>query len=280
MNSNDTETDAGKLTVDSIITVVDLMILYTIAIVETLFVILILYNIKRKNATFTTIYYYILMIGFFINALNIFMYKLTYTIETPDVYRQSIYNIIQWYNSRFIFFWNVILAFNRFTAVFFYIKHKKIWSGKSLIFIMSLLMLYPFISSSYTLGEIGCFFKNPYDCLSFFLPEFDGYITASCNIVAFALGLATAFTRKLKGQKWAKKQKFETYLLVQSFISSTLFLLYQVIDRIVSEYLKNNVETFRENLQQYITSQILLAVVNYFAQLAHLLSAILILCLS
>uniref|UniRef100_A0AC34FSA6 Uncharacterized protein n=1 Tax=Panagrolaimus sp. ES5 TaxID=591445 RepID=A0AC34FSA6_9BILA len=57
-------------------------------------------------------------------------------------------------------------------------------------------------------------------------------LTFNLTNVFFSLGLgiATALARKIKGNSWQKKQQYETYLLIQSIISTIILCFCEIVN--------------------------------------------------
>uniref|UniRef100_A0A914PBG6 Uncharacterized protein n=1 Tax=Panagrolaimus davidi TaxID=227884 RepID=A0A914PBG6_9BILA len=47
-------------------------------------------------------------------------------------------------------------------------------------------------------------------------------------VISLALGLSSALARRIKGNKWQQKQKYETYLLIQSIITTFILIVHEI----------------------------------------------------
>uniref|UniRef100_A0A914XYP6 7TM GPCR serpentine receptor class x (Srx) domain-containing protein n=1 Tax=Panagrolaimus superbus TaxID=310955 RepID=A0A914XYP6_9BILA len=154
----------------------------------------------------------------------------------------------------------MILVLNRFSGVFLWKKHRRYWSGNYFRIIFILVASYPFIIAGYMLGKAPACFALYSGSPKDFPEEAQGWadcaefqvlspIALTSNIVnvflSLVLGLATVFARKIKGNKWQQKQKYETYLLIQSLITTLILVIYEIVNE-----LSKNVNQYSEDYAQ------------------------------
>lgn len=247
---------------------------------EILCFIMLLYKFYIKTPAFSSAYYYILAIGYFYNIISTIAFDLDFIYLTSAPIKIA-FTLIQWYTTLFAGPWNTLLAFNRFTALFFWKQHSQIWSGLKLAIIHSALILYPFIINGYVLFNFECLseFWFSQNCAYFSHESQNATIYSNAIHAVFGLGygLAAALGRKLfKSPSSQAKKSYETPLLIQSIISSILFCC-----NCISNYAAVNfIENAEESLQTYITTNILIFVTNATFVLFHCSSTILLFCLS
>ena len=200
----------------------------------------------KKTQYFCTAYFYLLSIGYAVDLAGISCQLLGKFLGSASWFTVS-NNFIRWYSGLFLGPWNTLLAVNRCTAILLWNKHPKIWTGPSLIAILILALVYPFLVNGYMFKDTYCLFnREATNCESVDreLSTFE-MVSNGINVcVSAGLGIVTALSRRLNFVKGSSenKYKFETHLLIQSLISSIFFGFYCIFGILVAALVRRQKE--------------------------------------
>ena len=259
-------------TVDTIIDI----IFYAGAAFSLLLTICLIYNfLKIKNPLISTAYFKILVIGYVIDLISALTYILSSLLFPNVTAIIHINNAVQWYAKLFVGFWNTVLVLNRLTALLWWNKHERIWSGAPLAGIICILMAYPFAVNGYQLfGDLQCAFKG---CTNFVIASrnFAAIANGTNALIALILGVFTACSGRLQLSHGKTAGKLEKRLLIQSIISTILFGSSCILTATYSI-----LYPLRNNLQYSIAFDFTRDFSNLFYMIFHYSSAILLIIVS
>uniref|UniRef100_A0A914PN10 Serpentine receptor class gamma n=1 Tax=Panagrolaimus davidi TaxID=227884 RepID=A0A914PN10_9BILA len=125
--------------------------------------------------------------------------------------------------------WNTLMALNRFTAVWFWKRHSRIWRWKFVALGIFGMFMYPFILSINMIIKNSYCYIHPSDdekCEKYDIAAlFVGTISNGIHvIIAAVLGIITSLSSRCKIiSVTPETRKFEQFLLLQSIISLILY---------------------------------------------------------
>ena len=141
--------------VNAILIQIFYVVMYAGNIIMNLFFVMFVYRIYKKASNFSSAYFKLLAIEYFVNLASYYELLLLWTWGSFELktgaFLQFFFPLGQWYHYRFYAFCNLILVLNRFTGVYFWKQHKKIWNGAIFYLVIFLLFAYPFFLSGYSL---------------------------------------------------------------------------------------------------------------------------------
>uniref|UniRef100_A0A914PNG6 Serpentine receptor class gamma n=1 Tax=Panagrolaimus davidi TaxID=227884 RepID=A0A914PNG6_9BILA len=196
-----------------------------------------LYRIAKKTSPFTPPYFILLTLEYFIHALNNTYYSATQI--TTFFLNADIVMALYWFRLIFYGYCNTILVLNRFTGVFLWKQHRKIWAGYSFKAIIATTLIYPLIITYFAVSakEGSCSDALKVDECNWYklVRVISVFSNLICSLIACILGVATSLARHIKGNSWQKKQQYETNLLIQSVITSFILFTFEVLSYFYSK---------------------------------------------
>uniref|UniRef100_A0A7E4VMF8 Serpentine receptor class gamma n=1 Tax=Panagrellus redivivus TaxID=6233 RepID=A0A7E4VMF8_PANRE len=108
-------------------------------------------NFKKHDSPIKSAFFTLLAVGYVADSLNSIAWLIGDIINYDEDNHLTIFSVlIQWYASYFEGFWELVLAFNRCTALAFPVLYNKLWRGYSYAFITFIVIVFPFLCNGYT----------------------------------------------------------------------------------------------------------------------------------
>lgn len=196
-------------------------------------------NFCKHKSRFRQPYFLIYVIGCIVDIIPKILGILSTYSSIYIIFAYPKYGF-DWYNKNFVTFWNLLLAFNRFTAILFSVRYSKIWSKRNTALICIFLVVYPFLIHSFNYKNMWC--RLTYlTCLKAKtvtvytkFEEIYGY-ASDVSFVLFAtlFGSFAAVYLLIKNKMSTKNS--EKVLLIQS-LTSSIFLICFIASEFVTTY--------------------------------------------
>ena len=181
----------------------------------------------KKTQYFCTGFFYILMVGYSMDAVDLIVTIVGGFIEDKDHFYFTASSIFKLYLTLLMGPWNTLLALNRFSAVKYWKTYQIYWTGKYLSIILIIFLLYPMVVGGYLLKDFYCLnsFTNPSCVNTVNETRLVELISNGINVfLALILGISTAIATRLNLMSLTPETRtFERHLLLQSVISAFLF---------------------------------------------------------
>ena len=203
-------------------------VIYLGGILQLLCLILFVTNFIKNTKNFNTAYFYILSIGYVID-LGSLTFNILRILKGATLI-PLVSSLVSWYGQLFLGPWTSVLAFNRLTAVLFWSKHVKLWTGAPLLLIIAFILLYPFLVNGFLFANPYCMVNRDFGSCrdTQDIVQNSEMFSNGIHICLSAIfGFITALARRFNWIKMSEEtSKFEGQLLIQSFLSSLFFVCY------------------------------------------------------